>query len=196
MNMLEFFQEIGKMKRMKRRGWVMNGVKEPESIAEHSFRTAIMTLFLGKGRKDLDLWKAVKMALIHDIAESKTGDIVVERKWKYGKHVPKEMFDRITDEEKHKLEEEAFRGFVKMIGDGGGEYLELWSEFEEGRTKEAVFVREIDKLELSLQALEYIVEDKGLKEKLMNYFIYSKERVKDPELVRLLEEIDSLRPKK
>lgn len=193
--MIGFFQEIGKLKKLKRKGWIMDSVENPESVAEHSFRTAVMTLVLGKGR-DLDLCKAVKMALIHDIAESETGDIVVESKQKYGKHTDREKFDKITDEEKHEIEKRAFGKLSGMLGGKGDEYFELWKEFEEGKTGEAVFVKQIDKLELSLQALEYMTENPELVETLKHYFTYSRDRIKDPELLELLDEIESGVPKK
>ena len=51
---IKFFIEIGKLKGMPRRGWVIREVKNPESIAEHIFRVAIMSWVLAD-RKDKKL---------------------------------------------------------------------------------------------------------------------------------------------
>ncbi len=46
--LMEFFHEIGKLKEVKRQGWVVAGVKDCESTAEHSFRFAVMSMILGR----------------------------------------------------------------------------------------------------------------------------------------------------
>lgn len=72
-DLITFFVEVGKLKKMKRRGWVIRGVKDPETIAEHTFRMALMAWVFGK-RKRLDIQQILKMALIHDLCEVYAGD--------------------------------------------------------------------------------------------------------------------------
>jgi len=73
---IKFFIEIGKLKKMPRRGWVIRGVKNPESIAEHSFRATIMAWILaGYKNKKINMEKLLKMALVHDLCEIYAGDI-------------------------------------------------------------------------------------------------------------------------
>jgi len=159
-NLLGFFKEIGKLKGVKRTGWILEGVKDPESVADHSFRAAIMTLVLGKNRKDIDLDKAVKMALIHDIAESQIGDILVD--WKINAHGEGKLhrikdLERhgITAEEQSKKEKEGMEKLVSFLGESGKDIMEMWLEFDGQKTKEAMFVRSVEKFETFLQAWEY-----------------------------------------
>ena len=72
--LLNFFIEIGKLKKMPRRGWVINQIRDPESIAEHVFRATIMSWILGKKKKGFNIEKLLKMALIHDLCEVYAGD--------------------------------------------------------------------------------------------------------------------------
>ena len=65
-NALDFLIEIGKLKKMLRQGWVLRGIKNPECIASHTFRMAVMAWLLGEERK-LNICKIIKMSLIHDI---------------------------------------------------------------------------------------------------------------------------------
>jgi len=73
-DLIDFFINIGKLKEMKRRGWVINRIKNPESIANHIFRMAIMTWILAKKKGGLNIERILKMALIHDLCEIYTGD--------------------------------------------------------------------------------------------------------------------------
>ena len=70
--LLNFLIEIGKLKKMTRRGWELRGIKNPETIASHTFRMAIMTWLLGE-KKKLNLNKILKMSLIHDLCEVYAG---------------------------------------------------------------------------------------------------------------------------
>ncbi len=76
-NLIRFFMDIGKLKVIKRLGWILGGTKEEEaeSIADHSFRLAVMAWILGHARKDLDVSKVLKMAILHDFPVVNTGDI-------------------------------------------------------------------------------------------------------------------------
>ena len=177
--LIGFFQEINKLKRIKRSGWVVDKVKNPESVAEHSFRTAVMCMFLGKGRR-LDLEKAMKMALIHDIAEARIGDIISY--WRYPKAVPVR--------EKAEKEQKAMAAMASGL-EGGRGLLELWKEYEARKTKEAMFVKQVEKLEMALQALEYEKEGYGIRG---HYFQEADELIKDPGLRRLLRKITDRRP--
>jgi len=136
----------GKLKRVKRQGWLDAGVKDAESVADHSFRTAFIVAFFsyeqkahgkkGKGGGGLDVLKAVRMALIHDLAEAEVGDITPH--------------SGVSRAKKAKLEEAA----IRRLGDG--RILALWKEYEEGETPEAILVRQADVLERVVQAGEYV----------------------------------------
>ncbi len=136
---IKFMYLASKLKTVERAGWVRKGIKSPESSADHSFGTALLGLILAD-KLGFDSGKVVKMALIHDLAEWKAGDITPH--------------DGISVEEKHILEEKAMTELCKNLDDGG-ELFSLWKEYEERETKEARFVKSLDRLETVFQASEY-----------------------------------------
>ncbi len=192
--LIDFFQEVSRLKEIKRTGWLIDGVKEPESVAEHTFMTAFMTMSLGQSRNDIDLLKAVKIALIHDIMESRTGDIVLPHK-KYNRGKPLE--NSFSPERKHEIEKKGMRELVSILGKEGLKYFSLWEELEEGKTPEAGFVKQVDWLQLGFQALEY-EKNNNYKEGLKNlghYFRFCKDNINDPQLKEVLEKIIARREK-
>jgi len=92
----------------------------------------------------LDISKCVMMCLVHDLAEAQVGDIA-----------PREG---VTKAEKQRLEADAMRNFTHdMLHDSPAatRITQLWQEYEDGRTKEARFVKDLDRFEMALQAAEY-----------------------------------------
>jgi putative hydrolases of HD superfamily len=124
----------GKLKRIKRQGWLDAGIpkEQAESVADHCFRTALLVAFLSD--PVLDMAKALKMALVHDLGEAE----VTPRS-----HVPRKK--------KAQMEEAAVRALEN------DEVLALWREFEEGKSREARAVREADRYERVIQAMEYVL---------------------------------------
>ena len=141
----QLVHEVFKLKRKDRAGWIRHGIENPESVAEHSFGTAILALVLAD-KFGLNSNKTVKMALIHDLAEYDVPDFT--------------PFDNITSKEKFRLEKEAMENLCSNL-DNGEEILQLWYELENGETREARFVRRLDKLEMMFQAKEYAEEQPG-----------------------------------
>ncbi len=135
--------EFVHLKQLYRQGWLARGIpaERCESVAEHTLGVAVTAMFLADSHfPELDSLKVLRMALIHDFGEVYAGDIIPG--------------DAIAPEEKHQLEKDA----VTQIFEGlpnGDVYLHLWEEFESGASPEARFVRQIDKLEMALQASVY-----------------------------------------
>ena len=73
-DIVNFFFETGMLKHVKRSGWWLINIKDPENIAEHSFRTAVIGYFLAKIEK-VDADKVLKMCLFHDLHESRINDL-------------------------------------------------------------------------------------------------------------------------
>lgn len=156
-NTIDFLSICGKLKQTKRTGWTKYEeiTSQVESVADHSFRIALMAFVFGlqqeedKEEKVLDVQKLVTMALVHDIAESIVGDITPHC--------------GISKEEKNTLEVEAMRELKETLGNVAGETIEtLWLEYENGSSREARVVKELDKLEMLLQASEYENEYKDV----------------------------------
>jgi putative hydrolase of HD superfamily len=176
MDLQKFFETALRLKDVKREGWIERGVKGPESSAEHSFMVALMVLVFGKGRK-IDMEKALKIAIIHDLPEAIVGDIISKDNWEKGG----QMWDR----EKQEKERPAVKELSSLSG--SGEMLELWEEFESQKTPEAKFLKELDRLATILQALEY--HKKGNFKKPLQGFWDGKgvSNIRDPGLKKFLE---------
>ncbi len=78
-NVLKFLEISGILKRTPRTGWVDVGIYEPESVADHTFRTAILCM-LYADIEGLDTLKMLRLALIHDLPESMVGDLTPTQK--------------------------------------------------------------------------------------------------------------------
>ncbi|CAM9323411.1 unnamed protein product, partial [Sphacelaria rigidula] len=162
-NALAFLRVVGKLKQLKRTGWVHRGVSLPESVSDHMYRMA-MCAFLVTDPK-LDRSRVMKLAVVHDLAEALAGDIA--------------PFQNVSKEEKRRLEEEGLEKICATIGsDPIGEVLHahdnaqrllavaasvataseikaLWLEYEDCTSAEARMVKDLDKMEMIVQADEY-----------------------------------------
>lgn len=134
-----FLYEIGLLKRYKRTGWFVAGVHDPESIADHSFRTAIIASVLAV-MEGADPERAALLSLFHDSQETRLTDIP---------HNARKYVTRASNEEVTADQTRGLPGAVaQMISGVVGEY--------EGRTSaEAICARDADKLECLIQAIEY-----------------------------------------
>ena len=154
-NVIRFLEIAGILKRTQRTGWIEVGIYRPESVADHSFRTAFLCM-LYADMEALDTLKLLRMALIHDIPEAIIGDLMPSQK---------------TAETK-KNEETAIQQILSLLPEEQREnYLAVWSEYQEGKTKEAKAVRQLEKIEMALQAKEY--EKFGSASKSLERFIMS-----------------------
>ena len=144
---LSFIEEIGILKSLPRTGWLIHGIKNGESIADHCYRMTLLSMLLAdtlvaKGMK-LDTEKVMRLSLLHEIAEARIGDI------------PFTVLTYIPKEVKEIGERKAVTSMLEKFGSIGKWYQELWEEFEQNETIEAKLVRAADKLELMIQVLEY-----------------------------------------
>ena len=197
---LDFFIQIGKLKTISRKGPVLIGIKNPETVAEHAFRVAMMAWILGEEKKvNFNIERILKVALTHDICEVYVGDITP-----YDGILPKakkdwpELFDRwprFSKEEKRKKalekqkrEKESLRKLTTDLPrDLSDELKDLGLDYRRGSTREARFVKQVNRMETLLQALEYGKEDKCRPFK--SWWIGSKEQVDDSLLVKFMEEL-------
>ncbi|KAF5310510.1 hypothetical protein D9758_018783 [Tetrapyrgos nigripes] len=93
---------------------------------------------------NLDIAKCVMLCVVHDLAEAHVGDITPH--------------EGISKEEKKRLEAEAMHNFVHDMlhnSPAAQRVEQLWQEYENGETNEARFVKDLDRLEMGVQALEY-----------------------------------------
>jgi putative hydrolase of HD superfamily len=197
--LLSFILEIGKLKKFARRGWVARRIKNPETIADHSFEVALMTWVLAKEER-IDLEKALKIALIHEICAIYAGDLTPHdifgegllNKWfKIWKVRPTRM-ERERKQKKflkiYKKETLALQKLINSLPENlKYEILNLWTDFVEKKSKESDFVDQVNCLATFLQALEYWQKDKKLD--IRTFAEATLEFIHHPVLIGLLEEI-------
>lgn len=175
-NVVDFLLTVGRLKELKRTGWVNHKVNLPESVADHMYRMAIMSFCIDD--PNLDETKLVKISVVHDIAESIVGDIVPEE---YSGVSPAEKFD---------LERSALDDICRFL-DGSTTGVETtiarcWYDYEFGRNPEGRMCKEMDKLEMVLQAYEY-EESRGVN--LEQFFTSTKGYFKHPMTIAIDNEI-------
>jgi len=155
---IEFARLVGKLKRTPRTGWKERKVKNPESVADHSFRTTLLGMLLSDSEK-LNTEKVIRMLLLHDIEESIIGDITAICKVKMNKM---------------DLKKKQLRAIKKVLSslprDLRNKYFLLWKELEDEKSIEAKFCKDMDKLEMMIQAHDYEMEDKSNKEKIKPFW--------------------------
>ena len=163
----KFFQEILKLKNVPRSGWKKKlEIDNPESVADHTYSTAVMSMILSD-MEGLNSEKIIKMALLHDLAELITGDIIP---------------DDMTKDEKTNKENLAIKQILKNLPSKiRVQYFEIWTEYQKKSTKESILLHDIDKLEMAFQAKFY--QNEGVsKEKLQIFFKTAIENIKNKNL--------------
>lgn len=177
---LASYYRLMRLKRLYRQGWLKRGVPREicESVADHSFGTAILALLLAGGAgihepadaEGADPARLALMALVHEMGESYAGDIT--------------PVDGVSREEKHRLEEAAIVRALAGLPDADW-FLSLWKEFEAGSSPEARYLRELDRLEMGLEAALLHAEGfPGMEE----FFASARRSVADARLRDMLEE--------
>ena len=154
-NLLEMLE----LKQLPRTGWVRSGVNNPESVAAHSWGMAVLALNLAP--KELDLEKILSLCLVHDLPEVRVGDLTPH------------------DDTSNKTELEH-----KAMSEIAPQWLSLFEEYEAGETAEAKFVKQIDKLDMGLQAILYQTKQ----DITLDEFIESaKSKISDKNLLEFLD---------
>jgi putative hydrolases of HD superfamily len=137
---LDFIAEAGMLKRVKRSGWDVLGIPHEESVAEHSFRCAVIGYVLAK-MEGADPYKVVLMSLFNDIHEARIGD----------SHKVAHRYLNVRQ-----AEQNAFKALVKDLDKAmKSELKDMRKEHDAQKTKESLVARDADILECLIQAKEY-----------------------------------------
>jgi putative hydrolase of HD superfamily len=127
---VEFLNVIEKLKCNTRHSWTSSG--RQESVAEHSWRLAVMAMLCADEYPDVDINKVIKMCLIHDFGEAITGDIPA--------------FCKSQEDELD--EDAAIKELLALLPyEAADELSILFSEMKEQRTDEAKLYKALDNLE-------------------------------------------------
>ena len=197
--LLDFLLLVGRLKTLPRQGWVDRGVPNPESVAEHTYRAAMMGWVLAE-RAGLDSARLIKLILVHDLPEVLAGDAtpyagllaagmgVEEALARWRELVgPEQLAEARLDKLSREAEamQVALRGLEPALA---SELRQLWAEYAERRTPEARFAAQLDKLEALLQAMEY--EAAGQAADVASFLLTARDEVTQPVLRELLQEAE------
>ena len=146
---------IGRLKELQRTGWVRKNIKAPETVSAHSHGVALLVLLFAPSY--LDKEKCLKLALVHDLQEAIVGDIT--------------PFDGVSKDEKAQKEQIA----VNKISQGldFAEIKDLFAEYEANKSREARFVRDMDRLDAVLQAKYYDINKLSTTPVFAEFFSYA-----------------------
>ena len=136
-----------RLKALPRTGWLLRGVREVESVAGHSYGVAFIAMWLADRARaqglTVNVERALRLALLHDLTEARTGDLPATIKPYFAAEALKQADERAAQE------------MLAPLGESGESYLALWLEYEARTSLEARIVKAADKLDLLLQADEY-----------------------------------------
>jgi putative hydrolase of HD superfamily len=135
-----FVHEVGQLKRVARSGWWAAGIKHPESVADHSLRTAVIAAFLARA-EGADMEKLLLMAVFHDVPETRINDL----------HKVVQNYIDVDKAQRAAVVDQA-ASLPALFGDM---FDSIHREIEAGATKEAVLLKDADLLECLFQAREY-----------------------------------------
>jgi putative hydrolase of HD superfamily len=139
-SLLDLFLELQILDRVPRSGYLLRGVPDPESVTEHSFHVVFLVWALGPRIPGLDLMRAVGIALVHDLAELRVGDL------------PRTAAPYFPEGAKKAAESLAMDDILAPLP---AEARALYEEYERGESAEARLVKSCDKLQMMLKVSVY-----------------------------------------
>ena len=140
---LQLLLDAHRLKRTLRTGWVMRGVADAESVADHSFGVAFISMILAElVDRPLDKAKLLTIALLHDLSESVVSDLPT----------PAALY--FPPGTKRKVETAVLSELLRRLP-CAEQWHVWWLEFEDGTSAEGRLVRDADQLDMLLQAYVY-----------------------------------------
>jgi len=142
-HLLDLLLEVQTLDRVPRSGYVLRGVPEPESVSEHSWHVLFLVWALGRRvaeEQPLDVHRALEIALVHDLAEMRVGDL------------PRTAARYFPEGAKKAAETAAMEEILAPLPP---ESRELYAEYAAGESVEARLVKACDKLQLMLKVSVY-----------------------------------------
>lgn len=147
--MISLLLELQRLKRLDRTGWVLRGLPPgAESVAAHSYGVALTAMLLAdevasRGVR-VDAGRVLRIAVLHDLAEARTGDM------------PRTMAEYYGAQARKAAEKAAFRDLVGGLSPEREQlYAGLHDEYEERAGLEARIVKAADVIDLLAQALAF-----------------------------------------
>lgn len=142
-SVLALLLHANQLKRVPRTGWMMRGVADVESVSDHTFGVAFVSLVLAQLMGcSVDIAKLLSMALLHDLPEAVLSDI------------PSPALHHMPPGVKQMAEGEVLKTLVEELPQQE-KWQAWWREFEERTTVEAKIVHDADRIEMLIQAFVY-----------------------------------------
>jgi putative hydrolase of HD superfamily len=146
-SLIDLVVRVDRLADLPRTGWLFNGVEEPESIADHQYGVALISLWLSERlERDVELGKVYRISILHDVSEAMLTDLPKPVKKFIGS-------DAIESAEK-KAEEDLLDG-------APARWLESLEEYRQQETIEARIVKAADKIHLMAKSLVYRDDNRG-----------------------------------
>ena len=139
---LRVMKTMDTLEALPRSGYLLRGIRNPESVAAHSFGTALLAMLLADAEENIDAAKTLRMAVLHETGEARMTDIPL---------VAKRLF---PEGALHQAESKAEAEILGELDDGN-DYLALLDEFREQKTREARLVKAADKLQMLIKVRLY-----------------------------------------
>ncbi|MFL6230687.1 MAG: HD family hydrolase [Pyrinomonadaceae bacterium] len=147
--MLSFLTDLQRLKRLDRTGWVLRGLAPgAESVAAHTFGVGVVAMLLADEVRargvEVDVERVLRLALLHDVAEARTGDM------------PRTMAKYYEAGARQKAERAAFDEVLDGLDVSLKEvYSRLHADYEARASMEARLVKAADIIDLLAQALAF-----------------------------------------
>lgn len=188
---LTFFLEVSRLKSIQRQGWVMSGVEDAESVADHTFGVMFLAWTLGR-KSGLGMRKLLLLSLLHELCEVYAGDLTPyhgilpkdskkqEEMMKRWIRLPQGQKEKLSSR-KYLLEKKAIERLLRLVSSSlHKKIFAAWIEYEKVMTKEGRFVKQIDMLEALLQGFTYFGGSQ--EDKLVGFWEHVEEVVSIPEI--------------
>jgi putative hydrolase of HD superfamily len=175
---IKIYFEFNHLKQLYRQGWLLRNVPEEkcETVAEHIYGVTMLSFIIANEFfPEFDITKIIKMALIHDLGEAHVGDLT--------------PYDQIRINKKEEDEYEAITKILSKLSSGQA-YLNLWKEYRDQSSPEGKFVKQIDRLEMALQASVYEHLGYG---NMQNFFDHAQKIFSDEKLKNIFKDLNRIR---
>ena len=148
-DLLDLLLEVQNLDRIPRIGYLLSGVSDPESVSEHTWHVAFLVWVLSESIPDIDRLRALEIAMVHDLAELRIGDL------------PRTASRYLPEGAKKAAEAAAIEEILAPLP---ARMRALWAEYQAGESREAKLVKACDKFQMMLKVQVYESQgDKGLK---------------------------------
>ena len=142
--LVNFLIEAGKLGNVERKLHAIGSTRR-ENVAEHTYHMILTAVLLLENRLSAtELLKVIKIILVHDLGEIGADDLAFNKK----------------TANQVELEEKAYSDMVSLLPvDKQKKYFQLWKEFEDISTKEALYAKAIDKLQSQIVVYSHLLND-------------------------------------